>query len=123
MLGLGSQHRFFLYRSATDMRKSFDALTGLVRNELDRNPMDGDIYIFVNHRRNMVKLLQWDKTGFAIYSKRLERGGYELPKVINNDSKGQALQWSELMLILEGISLKSVRYRKRYSAESQTINV
>jgi transposase len=78
MLGLGSQHRFFLYRAATDVRKSFDALTGLVRNELDHNPMDGDIYIFVNHCRNMVKLPQWDKSGFAIYSKRLERGGYEL---------------------------------------------
>ena len=57
MLGLGHQYRYYLYVPATDMRKSFDGLSGLVRNEMNRNPMDGDIYIFLNQRRNFVKLL------------------------------------------------------------------
>jgi transposase len=119
MLGLGHQHRYYLYGTATDMRKSFDGLSGLVRNELGRNPLDGDIYIFLNRRRTMVKLLQWDKSGYALYSKRLEQGSYELPKVIHIDGKGFVLKWSDLVLILEGISLKSVRYRKRYAPEEK----
>ena len=114
MLGLGHQYRYYLYVPATDMRKSFDGLSGLVRNEMNRNPMDGDIYIFLNQRRNFVKLLQWDQSGFALYSKRLERGSYEIPKVIHTGATDKALKWSELMLILAGISLKSVKYRKRY---------
>lgn len=126
MLSLGSQYRFYLYRSSTDMRKSFDALSGLVRNELKRNPLDGDVYVFLNRQRNLVKLLQWDRTGYAIYAKRLEQGTFELPKSAKNyphqatESEVQMeLKWAELMLILEGIALKSVRYRKRYETQKE----
>lgn len=123
MLGLGHQHRYYLYGGATDMRKSFDGLSGLVRNQLGRNPLDGDIYIFLNRRRTMVKLLQWDKSGYALYSKRLEQGSYELPKVLHSGQPSGVLKWSELLLILEGISLKSVRYRKRYAPDEKSQKV
>jgi transposase len=123
MLGLGHQHRYYLYGSATDMRKSFDGLSGLVRNELGRNPLDGDIYIFLNRRRTMVKLLQWDKSGYAVYSKRLEQGSYELPKVFHSGQPSGVVKWTDLVLILEGISLKSVRYRKRYAPEEKNKKV
>jgi transposase len=126
MLGLGNHQKFYLYTSSTDMRKSFDALSGLVRNAMGQNPLDGSVYVFLNKRRNLIKLLQWDKSGFAIYTKRLEQGGYEQPKMSKSypqcdrvDKSQMQLSWAELMLILEGISLKSARFKKRYEAKNE----
>jgi transposase len=113
MIGLFSTSRFFLYAKATDMRKSFDGLSGLVRNHLQRNPTDGEVYVFLNRNRSMIKLLQWDRSGFVIYTKRLEQGTFERPGS-SDDQHSTLLKWDELVLILEGISLKSVRRRKRY---------
>jgi transposase len=117
MIGLPAHARFYLYAHATDMRKSFDGLCGLVRNHLHRNPTDGEIYVFLNRDRSMIKLLQWDRTGFCIYAKRLERGTFERPDHHLQQTSIQ-LKWEELMLILEGISLQSVRRRKRYELPS-----
>jgi transposase len=126
MLGLGNHQKFYLYTNSTDMRKSFDSLSGLVRNTMGQNPMDGSVYVFLNKRRNLIKLLQWDKSGFALYCKRLEQGGYEKPKTSKSypqsdqvDTLQMQLTWAELMLILEGISLKSAKYKKRYEAKSK----
>lgn len=91
------------------MRKGFDGLSGLVREGLQKDPLSGDVFIFFNRRRNHVKLLLWERDGFSIYHKRLERGTYELP--VNASTE---LRSDELMLILQGISLKSVRKRKRF---------
>lgn len=113
MIGLFSTSRFFLYAKATDMRKSFDGLSGLVRNHLQRNPTDGEVYVFLNRNRSMIKLLQWDRSGFVIYTKRLEQGTFERPGS-SDDQHSTLLKWDEFVLILEGISLKSVRRRKRY---------
>ncbi len=114
MTGLHAGQRYFLYAQPVDMRKSFDGLGGLVRNHLQRNPMDGDVYIFLNRGRTLVKLLFWDRTGFVIYSKRLEQGSFERPRTPVGHP-GIQLGWEELVLILEGISLGSVRRRKRYN--------
>lgn len=91
------------------MRKGFDGLSGLVREGLGKDPLSGDVFIFFNRRRNHVKLLLWEHDGFSLYHKRLERGTYELPV-----STSEELRSDELMLILQGISLKSVRRRKRF---------
>jgi transposase len=91
------------------MRKGFDGLNGLVRDGLGKDPLSGDVFIFFNKRRTQVKLLLWERDGFSIYHKRLERGTYELPV-----STSAELRSDELMLILQGISLKSVRRRKRF---------
>lgn len=91
------------------MRKGFDGLSGLVREGLGKDPLSGDVFIFFNKRRNQVKLLLWERDGFSIYHKRLERGTYELPSSVSAE-----LRSDELMLILQGISLKSVRRRKRF---------
>jgi transposase len=107
--------RYHLYRSAVDMRKGFDGLSGLVRNELGRNPMSGELFIFINRRANLIKLLFWDITGYAIYYKRLERGTFEIPRSLSSD-KSIILSREQLMLIMEGISLESVRKRRRYRA-------
>jgi transposase len=91
------------------MRKGFDGLAGLVRNEMRSDPLSGDVFLFFNRRGNQVKLLQWDRDGFALYYKRLEKGTFELPK--NNEVKIDA---EILSCILQGISLKYIRKRKRY---------
>jgi transposase len=114
MIGLHAQHKYYLYAQPTDMRKSFDGLSGLVRNRLKRNPTSGEVYIFLNRKRDMIKLLLWDRSGFSIYSKRLEQGSFERPRR-EDSAGGMQLSWEELMLILEGISLSSVQRRKRYA--------
>lgn len=95
------------------MRKGFDGLSGLVREGLSKDPLGGDVFIFFNKRRTQVKLLVWEKDGFSIYHKRLERGTYELPA---NPLKTE-LRNDDLMLILQGICLKSVRRRKRFEID------
>jgi len=95
------------------MRKGFDGLSGLVRDSMIKDPLSGDVFIFFNKRRSQVKLLLWEGDGFSIYHKRLERGTYELPSLANS-STAVALRSDELMLILQGISLQSVRRRKRF---------
>lgn len=91
------------------MRKGFDGLSGLVREGLSQNPLSGDVFNFFNKRRTHVKLLRWERDGFSLYHKRLERGTYELP--VGSQAE---LRSDELMLILQGISLKSVRRRNRF---------
>ena len=108
MIAFSSGQRYYLYRGATDMRKSFDGLCGLVRRGLKRDPLSGDVFVFVNRRRTHIKLLVWDRSGFVLYYKRLERGTFELPE------EGP-LTWHQLVLMLEGVSMQSVRYRKRYT--------
>lgn len=113
MVPFSSTQRYFLYRPATDMRKSFDGLCGLVRSGLDGDPLAGDVYIFLNARRDRIKLLVWDRTGFVIYYKRLERGTFELP-ALAADQTSCAVNWSDLVLILEGVALGSVQRRQRF---------
>lgn len=113
LLDLSSRHRYFLYRPATDMRKSFDGLSGLVRSGLGMDPASGDVYVFLNRRRDRLKLLLWQGDGFALYYKRLERGTFEYPKTEGN-TLSHPLQWPELLLILQGIQLKNIQYRRRY---------
>jgi len=109
MLSLSPSNRYFLYRHQADMRKGFDGLSGLVREGLSKDPLSGDVFIFFNKRRTHVKLLFWEGDGFSLYHKRLERGTYELPSTASVELRSE-----ELMLILQGISLKSIRRRKRF---------
>jgi len=113
MIGFSSSQRYFLYRSCTDMRKSFDSLCGLVSSEMKRNFLSGDVFIFVNRNRNRIKLLVWDRSGFVIWYKRLEEGTFELPQ-FNDGVAATELKWERLVMILEGIQLSSVKQRKRY---------
>ncbi len=111
--GLSGQIRYYLYSFPTDLRKGFDALSGIVRNELLGDPLSGDAFIFINRRRNLLKLLVLDQSGFVIYYKRLESGTFEIP-ARKNGSKSVIVSREELVMILEGISLKKVKRRKRY---------
>jgi transposase len=110
MISFGTGQRYFLYREPADMRKSFDGLCGLVRSGLGRDPLKGDVFVFVNRLRTHVKLLAWDRNGFVLYYKRLEEGTLELPEKRPDGT----IEWRELVCMLEGVSLQSVQYRKRY---------
>lgn len=112
MLSLQDTGNYFLYRHPADMRRSFYSLASVVKEQMQGNPLSGDIFIFLSRRRNQVKLLRWERDGFAIYTKRLEEGTYELP--VNPDGSTFLISHRELLLILQGISLKQVHYRKRY---------
>ncbi len=113
LFGISGNARLFLYCLPADMRKGFDGLGGLVTNKLGQNPLSGDIFIFVNRTRTLIKILVWDQTGFAIWHKRLEQGTFEMPLVEKTQSSIE-INRQKLMLILEGISLKSVQNRKRF---------
>jgi transposase len=115
MLALSDHYRYFLYRPPADMRKSFYTLAALVREQMQGNPLSGDIFIFLSRRRNHIKLLRWERDGFALYQKRLEQGTYELP--VPGQENSFAITHQQLLLILEGISLQQVRYRKRYERQ------
>jgi transposase len=115
MLSFSPNQRFFLYRPATDMRKGFDGLSGLVRSKLKQDLLSGDVFIFVNKRRDRIKLLTWDRTGFVLYYKQLERGTFEIPTA---QKPAMELNWSDLIMMLEGIEIKSIKRRKRYKKAS-----
>jgi len=114
MLSISKAYRYFMYSRRADMRKGFNGLCGLVRNEFLQNPLSGDVFIFINRPRNRIKLLHWQGDGFAIYYKRLEKGTYEMPE-IKTDSASIELDAQQLLLIMEGISLLSVKKRRRYA--------
>ncbi len=103
------RYRYFIYRSGCDMRKGYDGLCGLVRNDWKKNPLSGDVFIFLSKQRNKIKLLHWQNDGFVIYSKRLEKGTFELPKNTSIEITAQQLQF-----ILDGIYLSSIKKRIRY---------
>jgi len=79
MLTLGMARRIYLYRSPCDMRRSFDGLCGIIRNELGLDPLSSSLFVFLNRTRSMVKLLYWDQDGLALWYKRLEKGVFSVP--------------------------------------------
>jgi transposase len=97
------------------MRKSFYSLAALVREQMQGNPLSEDIFIFLSRRRNHIKLLRWERDGFALYSKCLEEGTYERPAQAKESSFG--ITHREILLMLEGICLQQVRYCKRYEGQ------
>jgi len=109
VFALTAATRIYLYRAPCDMRKSFDGLCGLIRSELDADPLSGSLFVFVNRRRSMVKLLYWDRDGFMILFKRLERGCFKLPDMSASDAR---IDRCQLNMLLEGITPKKVS--KRY---------
>jgi transposase len=116
MLHLSAACNYYLYGGDADMRKGFDSLSGMVAQHMQLSALSGAVFIFVNRRRNQLKLLLWEGDGFSLYHKRLERGTYELPSTAtqNNKTGSISLTHQQLQLILQGISLNSVRHRKRY---------
>ncbi len=106
-----SQVRVWLYKRPTDMRKSYNGLVALVKNTLEEDPLSGQLFVFINRRRNQCKVLYFERSGYCIWSKRLEQGQF-------HSHAGQAvkrlLALTDLKLIIDGIDTRSIRYHKRY---------
>jgi transposase len=113
MISLPHPVRVFLHTPATDLRKGFDALSGLVTTAFSEDPTSGHLFLFVNRRRDRLKILYWDRDGLAIWYKRLETGSFQLPQVAH-DAVSIEMSPTQLTLILSGIDLSSARQRKRY---------
>lgn len=111
MLSLPASVRIWVATSATDLRKSFDTLAELVRQQMLADPLSGQLFVFHNKRADRVKLLYWDEDGFVILYKRLEEGTFRFPTA---DAASVQVRAAELQMLLDGVDLDSVRRRRRY---------
>lgn len=107
MLSLSSAVRVFVCRQPTDMRCSFDRLAGIAGQVIKQDPVSGHLFLFLNRLRTSVKILYFDRTGWVIWYKRLERGTFSVPQK-------DEIDYRELMCALEGIELASARQKKRF---------
>jgi transposase len=115
MLSVPSQTKIYLAAGATDMRRGFNGLQGQVANVLQQDPLSGHLFLFVNRRRDKLKIIYWDQDGLAIWYKRLESGRFQVPE-FRPDQTHLEIKSDELMMLLRGIDLKSRRHT-RYSLE------
>ena len=116
MFSLSPRPRFFLAVGPTDMRKGFDALCGLVRTQMQADPLGGDVFVFVNRARTQIRLLYFDGDGFVIVAKRLEQGTFAVaPTDAGSSACSRALGRGDLLLMLEGIDRLETRTRRRYA--------
>jgi len=107
--------RIWLCSAPTDMRKSYNGLSALVKNHLDDNPLNGNLYVFINRKCNQMKILFFDRNGYSIWSKRLEQGHF----VIHNNGELKApLSYVQLKCLLDGIEWRDARQYKRFSLTS-----
>jgi transposase len=123
MFGLGAATRIYLAAGATDMRKGFEGLYGLVRGRLLCEPLSGHVFLFSNAQRNRLKLLFWDGSGLWVCAKRLEKGRFRWPEAESAQSK-VLLSHEELALLVGGIDLLQTRRRRWHrvstASEKQT---
>jgi len=103
--------RVFFCSQWVDLRKSFDGLAGCVQQILHADPLSGHLFVFLNRRRTLVKVLMWDRSGYCLFCKRLERGRF-VPADAQTVNTGEA---ARLQLMLEGIDLRGARQRARFA--------
>ncbi len=113
MFNLSSSQKFYLYSESTDMRKSFDGLSGLILTAFDQVPTSSSVFIFINKRRNKMKLLHWAGGGFVLYYKRLEEGTFELSEY-DIDTSLIILDYTSTVMLIDGISILNIKKRKRF---------
>ena len=112
MLGLPSSVRIYLATTAVDMRKGHDALTALIRR-LGGDPFSGHLFVFLSRRRDRAKILVWDRGGFVLWYKRLERGKFALPRLLEAGSTVE-LDAAQLAMLLDGVDFTQVRRGRRW---------
>ncbi len=108
-----SDVRIFLCTTPTNMNYSFDRLMGRAQEIFDQDPTSGHLLLFLNRDRDRIKILFWDRDGFAIFYKRLERGTFQL-LTTTHDGEGIELEYSQLVKLLGGLDLRTGRRRRRY---------
>ena len=113
MLSLPPSVRILLCTEVTDMRRGFDGLAGMTREVIGDDPLSGHLFVFRNRRGDRVKILYWDRDGFALWYKRLEKGTFRFPAVGDGASSVE-VDHATLTLILEGIDVRDARRQRRY---------
>lgn len=114
MLTLPASVRIYVAAEPVDLRRGFDGLAAATRSLMGQNPMNGHLFVFVNRRRNRLKVLVWDRTGWLVLYKRLERGTFELPTKPEAGGRHVEVDAGELGLMIEGLDLRDARRRKRW---------
>ncbi len=114
MLSLSTRVRIFAATEPIDFRKGFDGLVQIVRDGFGEDPFAGDLFCFFNRRRDRVKVLVWDRNGFWLHYKRLERGTFER---VDGSSKRIEIDRARISMLLEGIDTKSTRFRRHFARD------
>lgn len=110
--------RVLLCTDPTDMRKGFDSLAQLVESSLALDPLSGQLFVFCSRRGDRVKILYWDRDGYAVWYKRLEKGTFRFPTATTASAmKGVEVKAADLMMLLDGVDLASVRRQRRYARQ------
>lgn len=120
MLSLPPSVRIFVAIGPVDLRKGFDGLAAATRELLRQDPLSGHLFVFINRRRNRAKILVWDRSGFWLLYKRLERGRFRLPAAREPGAQGIELEATELSLLLEGVALSQTQWRPRWEPEPRS---
>jgi transposase len=115
MIGISPSTPIYLCTGPCDMRKSFNGLCGLVRDYMGKEPVSGHMFVFVNRFCDRMKILFWDRHGFWVFYKRLEQGSFQLPSFSEHPQPQMVLSYEQLLLIIEGIDITSIRRRKRFT--------
>ena len=111
ILQLAADANFYLYRRPVKMSRSFDGLAALIRTELDRDIISGDVFIFLNKMRTMIKIFVYENKGFSIYYRRLDKGSFQLP-LISSDHNSYKMNIDQMMYMLSGMTLEDGGYMK-----------
>lgn len=112
--------RVYVATSPVSLRRSFEGLSNEVRAVLARDPLSGHVFVFLNRRRNQVKLLVWTRGGYTIVHKRLERGRFLFAKQVKADAKSVEIDVHELSMLLEGIDVARARTSARWEPPAHT---
>ena len=120
MLAVNATTRVYLYMRNVDMRRSYDGLMDIVQTEFARDIRLGDYFMFVNKRRDRIKIMWWDRDGLAIFMKRLEAGTVQKP-IITSDAKSLIIDQAQLAMLLTGIDVSNIKRRKRYAVAPETL--
>ena len=124
MLTLPSSVRIYVASEPVDLRRGFDGLGAATRSLMGADPMSGHVFVFLNRRRDRIKLLVWDRTGWVVLYKRLERGTFRVPTEPDPGRRHVEVDAGELGLMLEGLDLRGARRRPRwYRRASGTVTV
>lgn len=112
MLSLNESLNYYLYPHYINMNSGIETLSELARNMSGVNPFGGNVFLFAGKKRDMIKLLRWDRDGFILYHKRLETSTFEIPRFKPREGWNK-IEWRVFMMIMSGISLDSAKFRRR----------
>lgn len=114
MLSLPPSVRVFVATQPVDGRKGADSLAALIRSGLSHDPLSGHLYVFFSKRCDRVRVVYWDRNGYAMWTKRLERGRFHPTFSSDGRLSTSTLEAAELALLVEGIDLQGAKRRPRW---------